>query len=97
MWQIYSMTISRRSAPPPFLSFLHFAGHLAYCLTLFPADCVCSRACFSQLCAQFPRLSHPIFELQTAIHKHNLGETFWDSKKETFTEARRAVGVEKIR
>eukprot|EP00903_Cladosiphon_okamuranus_P006370 g6237.t1 len=51
---------------------------------------------FEKLCAQFPRLPHPIYRLHTSIQKHNLGETFWDAKKDIFTDARRAVGVEKI-
>eukprot|EP00752_Nemacystus_decipiens_P014289 g12709.t1 len=50
---------------------------------------------FEKLCAQFPRLPHPIYRLHTSIQKHNLGETFWDAKKDTFTDARKAVGVEK--
>ncbi|CAM9373052.1 unnamed protein product [Pylaiella littoralis] len=50
---------------------------------------------FEKLCAQFPRLPHPIYRLQTAVQKHNLGEAFWDEKKEIFTNARLAVGVEK--
>eukprot|EP00904_Undaria_pinnatifida_P007646 jgi/Undpi1/4010/HiC_scaffold_16.g07378.m1 len=50
---------------------------------------------FEQLCSQFPRLPHPVYRQQTAVQKHNLGEAFWDTKKETFTDARRAVGVEK--
>ena len=50
-----------------------------------------------QLCTQFPRLSFPIYRLQTSIQKHNIGEKFWDTKKEAFVMGRRAIGVEKKR
>lgn len=50
-----------------------------------------------QLCTQFPRLWFPIYRLQTSIQKHNMGEKFWDNKKEAFVKSRQAIGVEKKR
>ncbi|CAN0017553.1 unnamed protein product [Ascophyllum nodosum] len=51
---------------------------------------------FEKLCAQFPRLLYPIYRLQTAVQTQNLGERFWDEKKEAFVRGRRAIGVYKI-
>jgi IQ calmodulin-binding motif len=48
---------------------------------------------FEQLCKAYPRVPFALYKLQTAIQQRNLGQQFWDKRKEAFMAAREELGI----
>jgi hypothetical protein len=48
---------------------------------------------FEQLCKAYPRVAFALYKLQTAIQQRNLGQQFWDKRKEAFMAAREELGI----